>query len=274
MKRIMIHIRVLLLLPLLVGSLPSCTGETPQEEENVNVTFAATLQDGMDGRSLEELNVNTLVVGIYGEMDEKKVELFRDTCSISSGSVDVQLALGKGKAYHFIFWAYNNASSIYDATNLQSISMNAGNIPASWEEAEKADAFFATVEHYQVTASRMQEVTLVRPLARINVGTSGKAEAASFKVGKAPVTFHPFTKEVSGEADLLWSFSETIDERFTIMEQEYTYLAVAYMFAPSQAAVKKACALKLGTAEEIPFSVVELQANHRTNIVGSFTKEE
>ncbi len=38
-------------------------------------------------------------------------------------------------------------------------------------------------------------------------------------------------------------------------------------------AVKKACLLKLiDTNEDIPFQNVDLHANHRSNIVGSFTE--
>lgn len=67
---------------------------------------------------------------------------------------------------------------------------------------------------------------LVRPLAQINVGTTGTPMQATFKANGVPNIFHPFTNTVSGASDYTWNFSETTAETFSVDGTEYNYLAM------------------------------------------------
>ncbi len=281
MKILSDNIRFLLLLALIGIGAVSCSEDMEELNDDAQVTFTATLQDDLLTRAFGDgLNVTTLVVGIFNE-NLKEIE--RKEIPITSLSIDVPLVLAKKQTYNFVFWAYNNDSHVYnieeEGSQLTEIKMKYDII--GFTQAENADAFFATVKDFAVTANTVEEVELVRPLAQINVGTSGTAVKASFTVANTADTFHPFTETISGEANFTWTFAETTAETFSVWidEKEYTYnyLALGYLFAPigeETEAVKKACLLELTeTDKEIPpFQDVDLHANRRSNIVGSFTE--
>lgn len=275
MKILSHYIQFLLLLVLPGVVFISCSGDTEDMIEDVprtEVTFTAMIHESVHTRtSGEGLKVNTLAVGIFNENLE---EIGREEFPITASSVNVQLALAKGQTYNLVFWAYNDGCRIYDMENLTAVKMkNDKTVSVTFAQVEKADAFFATVKDFTVTANKTVPVTLTRPLTQINVGTSGMAVPASFTVMNVATTFHPFTETVSMGADFSWTFDETTTAIFTADGRQYTLLATGYLFAPIEEPTQKACKLVLTkTEEEIEFPSVELRANHRSNIVGSFTK--
>ncbi len=280
MKILSDNIRFLLLLVLIGIGAISCSEDMEEVNDDAQVTFTAILQDDLLTRAFGDgLKVNTLVVGIFNE-NLKEIE--RKEIPITSLSVNVPLTLAKKQTYNFVFWAYNSDCGVYDieedGSKLTEIKIKHDII--GFTQAENADAFFATVKDFAVTGSKTVPVELIRPLAQINVGTSGTATATKLTVYGTADTFHPFTETLSGEANLTWSFTDNTTERFSVWidEKEYTYnyLALGYLFAPlgkDTEAVKKACLLNLtDTKKDIPFQDVELHANRRSNIVGSFTE--
>ncbi len=288
MKILSDNIRFLLLLVLLATGIISCSEDMEELNDDAQVTFTATLSDDLLTRSFGEgLSVDKLVIGVFdlnesGEYSE--IIKLRHYADIINGKIEnVTLSLAKSETYHFVFWAYNSESGVYDIEekgSLTAIKMKHDII--GFAEAENADAFFATIKNFTVEGNIIKDVPMKRPLAQINVGTSGTATAAAFTVYETADTFHPFTETVSGETNLTWTFTETTDETFSVEINEnetpytYSYLALGYLFAPigkDTEAVKKACLLKLtDTNKDIPFQNVELHANRRSNIVGSFTE--
>ncbi len=276
MKILSDNIRLLLLLVLLGTGIISCS-EDMEDVTQADVTFTATIQDETFTRAFGDgLKVNTLVVGIF---DEGMTEIDRKTFPITTTSVSIPLALAKEQTYNFVFWAYNSGCEVYDMANLTAIRMRNDITNTTFAQAENSDAFFATVKNLTVTENDIKKVTLVRPLAQINVGTSGTATAATFTVKNTADTFHPFTETVSGDADFTWTFAETTTETFPVKMDEtlytYNYLALGYLFAPlgKAEAMQKACRLILTDTDETKeFPAVELHARHRSNIVGSFTE--
>lgn len=148
--------------------------------------------------------------------------------------------------------------------------------PITFAQAEASDAFFATMEDITITGNCSYSVELVRPLAQINVGTTGKPVQTTFTAKTVPDTFYPFTNTVSGETDFTWNFSENTTERFSADGTEYNYIAMGYVFAPTTASQISA-ELTLtdeGANKTIKFPQVEIEANQRSNIAGNFTKIE
>ncbi len=286
MKILSDNIRLLLLLVLLGTGIISCSEDMEEVNDDAQVTFAATLQDDLLTRSFGKgLSVDKLVIGVFDLNDNGEyVEITeRHYADIINGKIEnVTLSLAKSETYHFVFWAYNSESGVYDIEEKGSLTaIKMKNNIIGFAEAENADAFFATVKNFTVEGNTIKDVPMKRPLAQINVGTSGTAVKASFTVENTADTFYPFTETVSGEADFTWTFAETTAETFSIKVNDtqyvaYNYLALGYLFAPlgeDTEAVKKACLLKLtDTNEDISFQNVELHANRRSNIVGSFTK--
>ena len=260
------------MLALMVAGMMSCS-DGWQEPEHAEVSFTATLPADARARSFGDAEqVNTLVVGVF---DERRVEIFRESFPISGTSAEVQLTLAQEQTYSFVFWAYDNSQDIYDTTDLTAIKMEAPTGIVTFEQAEAADAFFAVKENVTVMGDRNYTVKMFRPLAQINVGTTGKTMEAAFTAKSAPDTFHPFTNTVSGETDYTWSFSETTTETFSVEGNTYNYLAMCYLFAPTTPKTISA-GLTLTDGESsmtVEFPQVEIEANNRSNIAGRLTTE-
>ena len=272
MKNLLHNIQILMMLALMVVGIQSCSDDL-QETGDVEVNFTATLPTDTRTRSFGKAEqVNTLVVGIF---NERNTEIGRKEFAIYGTSIDVSLSLAQNQTYSFVFWAYDSSQNIYDIDDLTAIKMNTLPNPITFSEAEASDAFFATEEDITITGSNSYPIELVRPLAQINVGTTGKVMQASFTAKSAPDTFHPFTNTVSGTVDFSWNFSDTTTETFSADGTAYNYLAMGYLFAPTTA-MQIAAELTLTDGEKsktVEFPKVEIEANQRSNIAGGFTAE-
>lgn len=288
MKNLLHNIQILAMLALTMIGIQSCSDEL-HDVGDVQVSFTATLPTDTRTRSFGKAEqVNTLVVGIFkkGVADVHTnsggswnyYEIDRQSFPINGTSVNVQLTLAQEQTYSFVFWAYyyDGNQSIYDITKLTAIEMNGLPDPITFAQAEAADAFFATIEDITITGDCSYPVELVRPLAQINVGTTGTPMQATFTASCAPKTFHPFTNTVSGAAELTWNFSETTTETFSADGTEYNYLAMGYVFAPTTATnISAKLTLTDGNnSKMVEFPQVEIEANQRSNIAGNFTPTE
>lgn len=284
MKNLLHNIQILAMLALTMVGIQSCSDDW-HDVGDVQVNFTATLPTDTRTRAFGKAEqVNTLVVGIFkkGIADVHTNsggswsyhEIDRKEFPINGTSVDVQLTLAQEQTYGFVFWAYDGNQSIYNIDDLTAIEMNT--LPTNtitFSQVEAADAFFATMEDITITGDCSYPVELVRPLAQINVGTTGTPMQATFKAKAVPDTFYPFTNTVSGESDYTWNFSETTAETFSADGTEYNYLAMGYVFAPTTATkISAELTLKDGNASKtVEFTQVKIEANQRSNIAGNFT---
>lgn len=277
MKNLLHNIQILVMLALTMIGIQSCSDDL-HNVGDVQVSFTAKLPTDTRIRSFGKAEqVNTLVVGIF---DERNTEIGRKEFAIYGTSIDVSLSLAKNQIYSFVFWAYDGNQNIYNIDDLTAIEMNALLNLITFTQAEAADAFFATMEDVTITGDCSYPVELIRPLAQINVGTTGKTMQATFTAKAAPDTFHPFTNTVSGTADFTWNFSDTTTETFSIKDNDnnetaYNYLAMGYLFAPT-IATKISAELTLTDGENsktVEFQQVEIEANQRSNIAGNITQQ-
>ncbi len=265
-------IQIWLMLALIVAGMQSCADEV-EVAAQVEVGFTATLPTDALSRSFGHAEqVNTLVVGVF---DEQYQEIDRMAYPMTGTSANVSMTLAQSQTYHFVFWAYDNRQSFYDMTDLTAIRMNTTSAPLTFAQAEAMDAFFAVKTDVTLKGDRAYPIKLVRPLAQINVGTSGTPTQASFTAKSAPDTFRPFANEVSGSADFTWQFSETTAEQFSAGGKDYTYLAMGYVFAPVTATTIAAelTLTEAGKSVTLEFPQVEITANNRSNIAGRLSKE-
>ena len=274
------------MLALTMIGIQSCSDEL-HDVGDVQVSFTATLPTDTRTRSFGKAEqVNTLVVGIFkkGVADVHTnsggswnyYEIDRQSFTINGTSVNVQLTLAQEQTYSFVFWAYDGNQNIYNIDDLTAIVMNALPNSITFAQAETADAFFSTMEDISITGDCSYPVELIRPLAQINVGTTGTPMQATFTANGAPNIFHPFTKSVSGAAEFTWNFSETTTETFSADGTEYNYLAMGYVFAPTTATnISAKLTLTDGNnSKTVEFPQVEIEANQRSNIAGNFTPTE
>lgn len=286
MKNLLHNIQILAMLALTMIGIQSCSDEL-HDVGDVQVSFTATLPTDIRTRSFGKAEqVNTLVVGIFkkGVADVHNnsggswnyYEIDRQSFPINDTSIDVQLTLAQEQTYSFVFWACDGNQNIYDIDDLTAIEMNTLPNPITFSEAEAADAFFATMEDITITGDCSYPVELVRPLAQINVGTTGTPMQATFTASGAPKTFHPFTNTVSGAAEFSWNINETTTETFSADGTEYNYLAMGFVFAPTTATnISAKLTLTDGNnSKMVEFPQVEIEANQRSNIAGNFTPTE
>lgn len=286
MKNLLHNIQILAMLALTMVGIQSCSDDL-HDVGDVQVSFTATLPTDTRTRSFGKAEqVNTLEVGIFkkGVADVHNnsggswsyYEIDRQSFPINGTSVDVQLTLAQEQTYSFVFWACDGNQNIYNIDDLTAIVMNTLPNSITFAQAEAADAFFATMEDITITGDCSYPVELVRPLAQINVGTTGTPMQATFTASGAPKTFHPFTNTVSGAAELTWNFSETTTETFSADGTEYNYLAMGYVFAPTTATnISAKLTLTDGNnSKMVEFPQVEIEANQRSNIAGNFTPTE
>lgn len=286
MKNLLHNIQILAMLALTMIGIQSCSDEL-HDVGDVQVSFTAMLPTDIRTRSFGKAEqVNTLVVGIFkkGVADVHNnsggswnyYEIDRQSFPINDTSIDVQLTLAQEQTYSFVFWAYDGNQNIYNIDDLTAIEMNTLPNPITFSEAEAADAFFATMEDITITGDCSYPVELVRPLAQINVGTTGTPMQATFTASGAPKTFHPFTNTVSGAAEFTWNINETTTETFSADGTEYNYLAMGYVFAPTTATnISAKLTLTDGNnSKMVEFPQVEIEANQRSNIAGNFTPTE
>lgn len=274
------------MLALTMIGIQSCSDEL-HDVGDVQVSFTATLPTDTRTRAFGKAEqVNTLEVGIFkkGVADVHTnsggswnyYEIDRQSFPINGTSANVQLTLAQEQTYSFVFWACDGNQNIYNIDDLTAIEMNILPNQITFSQAEAADAFFATMEDITITGDCSYPVELVRPLAQINVGTTGTPMQATFTASDAPKTFHPFTKSVSGATNYTWNFNETTTETFSADGTEYNYLAMGYVFAPTTA-TNIAAKLTLtdgNNSKTVEFPQVEIEANQRSNIAGNFTPTE
>ena len=286
MKNLLHNISIMTVLTLMMVGIQSCSDDW-QKVGDVQVSFTAILPTDTRTRAFGKAEqVNTLVVGIFkkGIADVHTnsggswnyYEIDRQSFPINGTSANVQLTLAQEQTYSFVFWAYDSKQNIYNIDNLTAIEMNTLPNQITFTQAESADAFFATMENITITGDCSYSVELVRPLAQINVGTTGTRMQATFKAKAVPDTFHPFTNTVSGAAEFTWNINETTTETFSADGTEYNYLAMGYVFAPTTATnISAKLTLTDGNnSKTVEFPQVAIEANQRSNIAGNFTPTE
>jgi len=290
MKNLLYKIKTMALLALLMAGMCSCT-DLQTDNAEVQVGFEATICADTHTRALGKAEkINTIVVGVFkkgvsdghtntgGEWSYH--EVVRHEFPVSGTSANIQLSLAKGQTYSFIFWACDKDAGIYNTENLTSIKMNPlpDNLTLQLQKAESADTFFAVKEGVTIMGSGSYQVELERPLAQMNVGTTGKVVQTILKAKGVPDTFHPFTNTVSGAVDYTWNFNQAhqdTKETFTAEGTQYTYLAMGYLFAPTtQRNIAVELTLTDGSnSHKVQLDQIPLEANKKTNIAGKLTQD-
>ena len=262
---------------MLLGACENTTDSMLEEQQEVKVSFSATLHELQTRSYGKGSMVDMLYVGVFDSEGEQK-ELIRNRYTItSSTNIDFTISLAKNQRYDIVFWAQNKDCEVYDRKDMKAIKMDFDAIGNNFETVEKMDAFYATTTIDTKSTPSTHSIELIRPLAQVNVGTCGNsATKATFTITDAPTSFHPFTQEVSGPKDLTFTYNGVATtEKLLVEDVEYNYLAIGYLFAPFEGGAL-ACKINLKESEgsetiKHTFTEVNFQSNKRTNIVGKLT---
>lgn len=285
----------------LVLGLTSCTQKelTPVTTagEEVAVCFTAALQ-GADAATRAYSDGTTARVLNYFVYDEDNNSSYlkqvssQATFPANSLSTTVTLNLVSGKHYSIVFWAdakgidtdgtaQNDNPYSYNPANKE-LTVNYAGAKA---QDETRDAFYAYMTEFEVTGAMNGNITLKRPFAQINIGTSDLEEAEKSNIApsvssmtvtgvsnvinlsngevsepmRTPVTF--------GAAPIKEENAE--EESFPVEPETYKYLGMNYVLVGAENKSLVDVTFDCGTPNPMTFSQIPVQGNYRTNVYGA-----
>ena len=149
--------------------------------KEVDVTFTANLEGMAETRAISDgLTVDQLIFEVYDENGNRIDALRQEDIAVANHAATVNVRLVKGQTYQFVFWAQNSAQTYYDVTDLKEIEVLNYTSDAN---DEKRDAFYWYEPATKVTGSFSKNITLYRPFAQLNLGTTVEDIAAAEKAG-------------------------------------------------------------------------------------------
>jgi len=213
------------------------------------------------------------------------------TVDMTGGKAEFKVRLVTGQTYSFLFWAYKDGKSHYE------LDEATGKVTVSYTGAvsndESRDAFYAYRKDVKIAGAVSETVTLKRPFAQVNFGTTAAdiaaAKAAGIEVAKSCVKLTGLANElnlkdgsVSGNvtAEFAAAPLPADTEVLTVKGADYRYVATNYVLVGAGQKSLSDVELKLYKENDAnPVNTLKvpnapLQGNYRTNIVGDlFTSQ-
>jgi len=248
----------------------------PEATGDGNVNFTVMLPDGMNSRAYADGTTATqLTYALYNEDGTYIPNSKKSDVTFENLKAQVSLNLITGKTYKIVFWAQAPTGAPY------AFNENTGEITVTTTgdaNVEARDAFF-TCETVVVNGPIQRDVTLTRPFAQINIGTTdyeaftaigGTISKSGMKV-KAYNTLNLLTGAASGEAEYTFTDATFPSEELTINGvTDLKYLTMNYILIGSDKETVDVTWTSDNTAKpEVLFASVPVQRNYRTNIYGA-----
>lgn len=255
-------------------------------EETVQMTFCAEIPQGMGTRTTDAEGwiVDQVVCAVFE--DDKEIANLRKVITIEDGK-DIVFSpnLIKGRTYNVVFWA--SKKGCYDVDDLTAITRASVDATTITTTETDYDAFTATNEIQNVAEAKSVSVTLERPLARLNIGTTEAdwnavtAETAfnmnpstmTVTLSEAYDTFNALTGAVVGQAKEV-SYALTVaGESLTVNNTTYKGLSTCYVLTESEKQTSKVTysvydVNQTAIREDAEIESVPFQRNYQTNIIG------
>ena len=269
-------------------TLASCSSEdaVTAPAADGTVTFTATLPAMASRAFADGTTAAKLAYYVYDAeaAGDTKTVLFDGTADFDGLHATVQLALVTGKTYDIVFWADSYGKDAadkpyaYDGAT-QTVTVSYGT--AANDEAR--DAFYYTRAGLKVTGAVSETVTLRRPFAQLNIGTSDleAATAAGMKLSKTglyiadmPTALNLYDGTVSGRAEARFTAATLpTGEAFPVEPTKYGYLSMNYILVGAdKTTVDVHLTSDINASadrQDVAFTAVPVQRNHRTNIYGA-----
>ena len=239
-----------------------------------NVVFTASLPASVNSRTFSDgLTATNLQYAVYES--GTKTPLIDGTATFVNRKATINATLATGKTYDILFWAQAADAPYSFDKEQQTVSVSYDNATAN---AENRDAFYAAELALAVNGPVNKTITLTRPFAQVNIGTSDLVEAGAAGLNvtetrvsvKAYGTLDLATGDVDGEQDVefaLAAIPTAADGAFPVAG--YDYLAMNYILVPAD---KQLVDVEFDTnagGSASTFAGVPVQRNYRTNIYGA-----
>lgn len=271
----------------------SCSSEEVAPVDNDDMTtLTVKLPADMASRAFNSgTQAKNLYVAIYEADGDKKCLFsnFGGTTGVNGMEVTnfngtdlsttIKVSLVKNKTYDIYCWA-------------QSYTMDT-NSPYQWNETDKSisvtyptemtnydegrDAFYGKLTSFQSGVTANHTITLKRPFAQINIGTSdlqaykyasgNNAPVFGMTVKGASTSVNLDTDAVSGSADAVVATAASSATTFEASVTGLSYLAMGYVL-PGEGLMEVDLNVD-GDADFATYTSVPSQMNYRTNIYGA-----
>ena len=268
-------------------TLASCSSEdaVTAPTGDGTVTFTAELPAMASRAFADGTTAAKLAYYVYDAeaTGDTKTVLFDGTADFDGLHATVQLALVTGKTYDIVFWAdsYGDAADkpyTYDGAT-QTVTVSYGT--AANDEAR--DAFYYTEKSLKVAGPVNKPVTLRRPFAQLNVGTSDLEAAkkagmtlseTGLYIADMPNALNLYDGTVSGSAEARFTAAALPEgEDFPVEPAKYGYLTMNYILVGAdKTTVDVHLTSDINASadrQDVAFTAVPVQRNHRTNIYGA-----
>ncbi|MCH5307500.1 MAG: hypothetical protein J1E37_05415 [Prevotella sp.] len=139
--------------------------------------------------------------------------------------VKFQLTLNSGTKYKVAFWAQNSGCKAYDTHDLQAVEVKYEN---ALNNDELRDAFCTTTEEFDGgTVDKPIEAILRRPLAQINIGTTGWDYEGAAYLKPSPVSYTHSTVTLEGVAQ----YYNVLDGKAIVDDTDHKTTNVTFGYA-------------------------------------------
>lgn len=232
-----------------------------------------------DGNTVDKVSCN-----VYTSDGATRYTALCKEVDMTNGKATFTVALAAGQTYDFCFWAYKDGQSAY------TFDADAKTVEVSYADAkandETRDAFFWYEDDLKVAGSLNKTITLYRPFAQVNLGTTAEDIEAAKTAGIELKTSAVYFKEVANKLDLAkGTVSGTVEatfaaaalpaEKLTVNEAKYAgsyeYLAMAYVLVGKDKKYTTDATFTLETSKdpvEVKTTFLPMQGNYRTNVLG------
>lgn len=260
----------------------ACSSDEPMTDAgDGNVSFTLELPAQIQSRAFSDGTTATeLTYTVYDE-DNGSTVVKTDKATFTNLKTTVSLSLVTGKSYSIVFWASKPGNSYYtyDAVG-KTITVDYNGDA----QDEGRDAFFAARETFKVTGPMSETITLKRPFAQINVGTTDWQAALDSKLDMTATgmtvtgvynSFNLATGELIGDpVNVTFTNAALPGDGESLTGESLPaglkYLAMNYVLVGEKITVDVTLNTTCNPAKPaLVFSQVPVQRNFRTNIYGA-----
>lgn len=265
----------------------SCSSDdAPQVAADGETSFTVRLPEELGSRTFGDgKSATTLKYAVYEHGSIQPITLSDGenfgTAQFNNLQTTVSLNLPRGKHYDIIFWAQNpDAPYTFSAENR--------NVTIDYEAGytEENDAFSYVLKNFAITTATSQTVTLKRPFAQLNIGTTDydMADMLGLKVTQTAVTVKDVYTQfnfMDGEQgdvakdskkDAVFALADlpAAGETFPVTDPaNIKYLSMNYILVPADK-MTTSVTFSCNDTDYTPYTFenVPFQRNYRTNIYG------
>ncbi len=265
--------------------LSSCTADysvAPVSDENA-VTFTVAVDSREATRAYSDGTlINDVKCYVYDTNNGLEgAPVLEESVTMNGLQGSVKLGLASGRTYDIVFLATSGADShiAYDKAK-RTLSVDYAGVENGFEGL---DAFYGTTS-VTVSGPMNEAVRLVRPFARLNIGTDDLDSYAAVASEDGTVTT---SLTVTGVCTTLNLADGTLGESTTVTFDAaapaagetfpvdgYSYLAMCYLLAPADETALADVVMTVNGTDERTFNNVPLMRNRRTNVYGSLLVAE